>query len=242
MAAERRVRLLGLLLEVSSELDPNRMCSVGAELTGTSGAGLMLMSGDVVRGSVAATNAASALIEDVQFALGEGPCVDAYHQDRPVLEPDLANPATVRWPAFTDAVVDAGVCAIFGFPLRLGQVRLGALDLYRDRPGPLSDEQHADALAMADIATRMVLAMQAIAPSDQLAMGLQDGDLQYVVHQASGMVAAQLGVSVTQALIRLKAYAFGNAQPLRVVAEDVVERRLRFADGDGKTQVKRNET
>src|SRR5207249_7772270 len=73
---------------------------------------------------------------------GEGPCVDACRQDRVVAEPDLADPVTRRWLAFTRPALRAGARAVFGFPLRVGTVRLGALNLYRDRPGPLSGEQH----------------------------------------------------------------------------------------------------
>ncbi len=82
----------------------------------------------------------------MQYTLGEGPCVDAYQKDMVVSEPDLADPETVRWLAFTPPALQAGVRAVFGFPLRVGTVRLGALNLYRDRPGPLGAEQHADAL------------------------------------------------------------------------------------------------
>ena len=200
-----------------------------------SGAGIMLMSGDVPRGSVCTTDEPSSRIEQLQFELGEGPCVDAYNQDRPVLEPDLAEPITPRWLAFTAPAVEAGVRAIFGFPLEVGAVRLGALNLYRDRPGPLTDDQHADALVMADVAAQALLAMQANAPPGRLAAELEAGsDFQYVVHQASGMVAAQLDVSVGQALIRLRAHAFGNDRPLTRVAEEVVARRLRFDDRNGE--------
>ena len=119
--------------------------------------------------------------------------------------------------------------AVFGFPLHVGAVRLGALNLYRDRPGPLTDEQHADALVMADVAAQAVLVLQANAPPGQLAAELEAGaDFQYVVHQASGMVAVQLDVSVAEALMRLRAYAFGNGRPLTEVARDVVARTLRF--------------
>lgn len=193
------------------------------------GAGLMLMSGDVPRGSVCTTNDVSALIEELQYALGEGPCVDAYQQDRPVLEPDLAHPLTPRWLAFTGPALEAGVRSVFGFPLQVGAVRLGALNLYRDQPGPLTDDQHADALVMADVAAQAILVLQANAPAGKLAAELEAGaDLHYVVHQASGMVAAQLDVSVGHALIRLRAYALGNDRSLTEVAQDVVARRLRF--------------
>ena len=193
------------------------------------GAGIMLMSADVPRGSVCTTNEVSALVEQLQYTLGEGPCVDAYRQDRPVLEPDLAHPVTSRWVAFTGPAIEAGVRAVFGFPLRVGAVRLGALNLYRDRPGPLSDEHHADALVLAHIAAEAVLMLQANAPPGKLAEELETGaDFHYVVHQASGMVAAQLDISVGQALIRLRAHAFGNDRPLPQVAAAVVGRTLLF--------------
>jgi hypothetical protein len=185
---------------------------------------------------VCTTDEVSALIERLQFDLGEGPCIDAHSEDRPILEPDLADPAVPRWLAFSEPAVAAGVRAIFGFPLQVGAVRLGALNLYCDAPGSLSDEQHADALVMADIAAEAVLLMQAEAPPGALGAALQEGaDFQSVVHQASGMVSVQLQVSVGQALIRLRGHAFGSGRPLAAVARDVVERRLRFdrSSGDG---------
>lgn len=232
MIGERRLRILSMLAgEISPELETKRLCEVCAEVTGMTGAGLMLMDGDEPRGPVCATNQASALVEALQFELGEGPCVDAYLQDRPVLEPDLAAPITPRWLAFTGPAAEAGVRAIFGFPLRVGAIRIGALNLYCDRSGPLSDDQHADALVMADVAAQALLLMQANAPPGRVAAELEaSGDFQYVVHQASGMVAAQLDVTFAQALVRLRAYAFGNDRHLTEVSEDVVARTLRFDD------------
>jgi hypothetical protein len=187
------------------------------------------MSGDTQQGSVCSSNEVSALIEELQYTFGEGPCVDAYRHDRPVLEPDLANPATARWLVFTPAAVAAGAQAIFGFPVQVGTIRLGALNLYRDQPGDLSDDQHADALVMAGVAARAVLAAQAKAPPAELAAELErGGNFRLVVHQASGMVAAQLGIGLGEALVRLRAYAFANDRMLSDVAEDVVARRLRF--------------
>jgi GAF domain-containing protein len=161
--------------------------------------------------------------------------VDAYREDRPVCESDLADPVTPRWLGFTAPAVAAGVRAVFGFPLHTGAARLGALNLYRDRPGPLTDEQHADALVMSDVAAQAVLIMQAQAPPGELARALEAGaDFQFVVHQASGMVAAQLDVSIAEAMIRLRAHAFGNGRPLSEVAADVVARTLRFDTSTGE--------
>jgi ANTAR domain len=232
----RRERVLGLLVGGGEGgFGTKRLCQVCARATAMSGAGIMLMSGDVPHGSLCTANEMSDVVEQLQYSLGEGPCVDAYRQDFPVLEPDLARPSTPRWLAFAPPAIAAGVRAVFGFPLQVGAVRLGALNLCRDRPGPLSDDQHADALVMAGIAAQAILVLQAGAPPDELASELGAGaDFHYVVHQASGMVAAQLEVSVGQALVRLRAYAFGHDRSLTEVAKDVVARELRFDAASGQ--------
>lgn len=201
-----------------------------------------MMSGDIQRGSLCTSNTVSALIEELQFSLSEGPCLDAFHDERPVLEPDLAHPHDVRWMAFTQAALDAGVRAIFGFPISVGPVKLGALNLYRDAPGGLTNEQHGDCLILADIVARSVIMMQANATPGQLAQEFEAGaDFELGVHQASGMVAAQLGVSVGQALIRMQAHAFGNDRSLRSVARAVVGRELRFDGPAGPVLITQSE-
>lgn len=230
MADERTERVVALLRTPDGQdVDVARLAEVCAEVTGASGAGLMVMSGDMSLGAIATSDHVSAVIEDLQFALGEGPCIDSYHEGRPILVPDLSDPAVGRWISFAPAAIEAGAAAIFAFPLQVGNARLGALNLYADRPRSLTVEQHADAIVVAGLAAQMLLMVQAKAPPGVLAHELSDGaNLQYVVHQASGMVAAQLEVSVTQALIRLRGHAFGEGRPLKDVARDVVERRLRF--------------
>ena len=206
-----------------------RLCEVSTNVTGVSGSGVMLMSGDVPRGAVCSSNAVSAAIEDLQYMLGEGPCMDAYTNGRVVAVPDLSDPTMTAWPAFRPQAVQAGARAMFGFPVGVGAVRLGALNLYRDRTGPLSDEQHADALVMADVAAWWVLDLQADAPMDALAAALEIGaDFHFAVQNAAGIVSVQLGISVTESLIRLRAYAFSRDRPLGDVAREVIEHRLRL--------------
>ena len=230
MAGDRLHRILAELSAGGGDAwSSARLCGVCPGIVGVNGAGVMLMSGDIPRGSLCTSNEVSQLIEELQFTLGEGPCVDAYQQDRVVAEPDLADPVTPRWFGFTPPALAAGVQAVFGFPLRVGAVRLGALNLYRDWPGPLSGDQHADALVVADVAARWVLEAQAGAPVDAVAEALETGaDFHFVVHNAAGMVSVQQGTSVTEALIRLRAYAFSNDRLLADVADDVVARRLRL--------------
>lgn len=231
MGVDRRLRILSELTRAPGQPTAG-LCNVAANVIEVSGAGIMLMSGDVPRGSVCTSDDVSAVIEEVQYAVGEGPSVDAYNEDRTVAEPDLRHPRELRWPAFAAPVLEAGVRAVFAYPLRVGAVRIGALDLYREHPGPLTEEQHANAVVMAEVGALVVLAMQAGAPPGELAAELQaGGEFRYVVHQASGMIAAQLDVSVGVALIRLRAFAFANDRSITDVAEHVVARKLRF-DGD----------
>ena len=229
MAGDRLQRILAAFASGGDGWSSARLCEVCPGIIGADGAGVMLMSGDVPRGSLCTTNAVSHLIEELQYTLGEGPCVDAYRDDTVVTEPDLADPVTRRWVAFTPPALEAGVRAVFGFPLRVGTVRLGALNLYRDSPGPLSGDQHADALVVADVAARWVLEAQAGAAPDAIARELEIGaDFHYIVHNAAGMVSVQNGISVAEALIRLRAFAFSSDRLLADVAGDVVARTLRL--------------
>lgn len=230
MAGKRLERILAALTSSGEEkVSARRLCESASTVLGVTGSGLMLMAGDVAYGSLCTTDEVSELIEELQYSLGEGPCVDAYNHDRVIAEPDLADPAVTRWAAFAPPALRVGVRAVFAFPLRVGAVRLGALDLYENRPGHLTDDQHADALVIADVVATWILETQARAPFRTVAPALDaDADFHLVVHNAAGMVSVQLGIGVTEAMLRLRAYAFGHERPLTSVAEDVVARRLRF--------------
>jgi hypothetical protein len=100
-------------------------------------AGVALMTSAGREGTLAAIEGPVAAMEDLRQTLGEGPCFDASRDGRPVLEPDLARSGGMaRWPGFGPAAVEAGIAAIFAFPLQIGAIRLGVLDLYRDTPRP----------------------------------------------------------------------------------------------------------
>jgi hypothetical protein len=228
--SDRLLRILARLkVDEGAEAHSGRLCEVCAEVVDMSGAGIMLMSEDRQQGSICTSDPVSARIEELQYTLGEGPCVDAYQRAQPVLEPDLATAEPGRWSAFTPAAVAAGARAVFGFPMQIGNARLGALNLYRNAPGPMSDEQHRDALMVAGVAARAVISMQAEGPPGELAAELEAGsDFRWVVHQATGMIAVQLDIGVGDALVRLRARAFAEDRPVTDVAKDVVVRRVRF--------------
>src|ERR1700691_1990021 len=135
--------------------------------------------------------------------------------------PGFRSPA----PGCAPAASMAGAAAVFAFPLVVGAIRAGVLGLYRDRPGPLSDFQLGDALVFADTATMLLLDAQD-RPASLVSYRAE-------VDQATGMLTEQLGVSITDAFVRLRAYAYANDIQLADVARDIVARRLRlFPDPD----------
>jgi hypothetical protein len=207
------------------------VCTACADVVGATGAGIMFRLEDSHHGSLGSSDEVSGLIEELQFTLGEGPCVDAYDSRRPVSEPDLANPTERRWPAFSGPALDAGVRAVFAFPLQVGAIRLGALDVQFDHPGDLLAEQRNDVLTIADVVTRALLDLQAAVEPGGLAPELAAAEeLRTEVHQASGMVSVQLSISVADALVRLRARAYAEGRPIRDVAHDVITRRLTFEE------------
>jgi ANTAR domain len=209
----------------------DRVCAAGVLLLSLRGAGLSLIVDGELRGTAGVSDPGIAVVQQLQLALGEGPCVDAWGGGVVVLEPDLADPVLVRWPAFALAGVEAGVRAVFAFPLQIGAIGIGVLVLYRDRPGVLSEEELTRGLVLADVATQIIVGLQAGAPADKLHELLASEPPHWAeVHQATGMVAVQLGVALDEAFVRLRARAFAEGRPLRLLARDVVDGRLRFED------------
>jgi hypothetical protein len=216
---------------------PARLCAECLSGLPVSGVGVALMTADGPSGVVlAATDGRARQLEELQFALGEGPCVEASGSGRPVLRSDLAAAGSARRPRFGAAALDAGVHAIFAFPLRVGAIRVGVLDLYRDTPGPLTALDLADALAFADAATIVVLHLQDHDVNTALSGPI---DSQAEVHQATGMITIQLGINLDEALLRLRAHAYATGQTVSTVAADVVNRRLHFDDSDPDTTTQR---
>jgi hypothetical protein len=176
--------------------------------------------------------ATSAALEDAQFTLGQGPFPEAAAGGSPVLVPDVAD-ALERWPVFTPAALGLGVGAVFAFPLCIGAISVGVLLAHRTAPGPLTIEQLADALALADAVTVLVLHCEpptgdpAGADRARPRPGWeQPPTYRAEVHQATGVLSVQLKVSLAEALVRLRAHAYTTDRPISEVAADVVAHRL----------------
>jgi hypothetical protein len=207
------------------------ICQLCSQLLGITGAGISMVTATGNRGVVCATDEVSARIEDLQFTLGEGVCVEAVTSGVPVMVADLhglIGTAAERWPAFMEGAVAAGVRAVFALPLRVGQFSVGALDLYRDVPGTLTTGQLSAALTAADAATAALLQLDTGSASSFADSAAGRASYQLQVHQASGMVMIQAGVTIEEAFLLLRAHAFAGGRSVADVARDVVERRLRF--------------
>lgn len=207
------------------------------EAVGVTGAGLVLATGMGSLDPVYVTDSRAGGAEELQVTTGEGPGIDALESGRPILVGDLAAPmSNLRWPMFAADVGRHGVCAMYSLPLALGAIGVGVLDLYHDTAGHLDQEQLMDALIYADTALLLVLDAECgiATPADGENLSGAAPVLWHAeVHQAAGLVSAQLGVPVFDALVRLRAYAYGHSMRLTDVAHAVVERRLRFHPDDG---------
>ena len=179
--------------------------------------------------TLCASDSHAARIDELQFDLGEGPCWDALATRRPVLAPDLHGTVPSSWPVFLQAIGDAPVGALYAFPLALGSLEIGAVDLYAERPGTLSEAQITDALALAGMVALQVLRRTLSAQPVTEDAEAGDGYSRRVVHQATGMILAQLGLSAADALLVIRGHAFSHERSVREVAADIVARRLEFS-------------
>lgn len=223
--------LLALVRDVTDDRAlAQQICQVCADGLEMDGAAISLLTASPSRQTLWATDATAQRLEDLQFTLNEGACMEAAASGCPVLVPDLRRSVHVaRWPMFAAAVLEqteAG--ALFALPLQWGAVNLGVMDLYRRAPGSLNAAQHRDLFSAVDTAALMMLGLRTDpGHSDWLDPAIGG---RAEIHQATGMVLAQLGIGATDALARLRGYAFTQQRLLIDVARDVVAQRLSFTE------------
>jgi hypothetical protein len=232
VAGERKVRIWEWIAAAHEGDGAVSVAAVGraaARWLGVDGASVTAISDLIAREPLFASDQLSARLEELQFTTGEGPTAGDFRLGSPVLIPDLET-AAARWPGFVSAAVAAGARAMFALPLQVGAIRVGVLTLYRAKPGALAPDALADGLVLADVALQLILDAAAGVsgrPEYRPLAGLSDSRAE--VYQAIGMVSVQLGVSLEDAFVRLRAHAFAGSQALADVADDVVTRALRFS-------------
>ncbi len=208
-----------------------RLCRAAQRALPASGVGLSLIASSGAQALSVASSSVSEVVEELQFVLGEGPCRDAYAARQPVLAADLS--LDTRWPAYSAAARNEGVEAVFAFPLHIGSACLGILDVYQDRPGLLAPNTITQAVIFAEVAIMTILEDPHEGGADEALFEADDGETNRLeLYQAQGMVTVQLGVGLSEAMARLRAYAFANDRRLRDVAYDIVTRKLSLEKDD----------
>jgi hypothetical protein len=205
------------------------LCSVAAEFMALDGAIIALTNKGDALTSLCTSNVAAGALMDLENTLGEGPTMDASRGDA-IEDFDLLRTTTTNWSTYRPEAAALGARAVFGYPVRLGAIRFGALTLFRYVPGPLSANQSLDAYLMASVIGRAILTIQAGGSPNRLVGELSsESPLNFRVHQAAGMLAVQASMSVKDALVFLQAHAFGTGCQLTDLAQRVVSRSTCFA-------------
>jgi hypothetical protein len=232
VSADRRKHLQDLLAEHRNAADLLRgICELCVTELAVSGVRVRVLGAPSADGGGALVYSSDELgvrLDDLANTAGSAPCIDAYEFGRPVLVPNLTADGA-RWPGFTADAITAGAAAVFSFPLQIGGVRLGVLEMHRRSAGSLTQVQLTDALLLADAATDTIFDdVHGVAPLTLSRLV----DIQAEVHQATGMVAVDIQVNLAEALLRIRGHAFAHHMTLVEVAKDIIERRLRLDNGE----------
>jgi len=187
--------------------------------------------------TLAASDEVAARLDELQFDLGEGPCWDAMNLARPVLAPDLRGGTDGRWPAFSKAVLDQGVSSLFAFPLLVGPLRIGAVDLYSAETVDFTSTNSRQAGVLADAVGRLILrlALNEIGGESERT---SNAFSRRAVHQATGMVIAQLGITAADAQLIIQGHAFATGSTMMDVAQRIVDSDLAFIRGEHGIEVR----
>lgn len=216
----------------------DRLCHACVELLQVDGASISLTLDGEQRGTFGSSGSLGRHLDELQFTLGEGPCLDATNSNRPVLVADLDDATDTRWPAFSREVLRAGIGAVFALPVRLSAQPVGALDLFRVARGPLPDRALAGGLLAAQLAAIPLLDLLADHGEWVSAGQPEDGWTQLAslerveIYQATGMIMGALDVDASDALVRLRAHAFAHSTTAGQVAAAIVNRWLSLDSPD----------
>jgi hypothetical protein len=200
------------------------LCSTCVEPTGVDGGAVAVLSGRGTSLLLHATDDVARAVEDLQLTMGEGPTLDAVTSGVPVLVPDTRDHTeqSDRWPALLSELADLDVRAMFAFPVRVGEIALGTLDLYRSTPGGLSPEQVGVGVTIGEAVGESLLT-----PDPRAGGGLS---YPMTVHRAAGMVMVQLDTTIDSALVQLRAAAFEAGVNVTTVAAEVLDGNRRFTE------------
>jgi GAF domain-containing protein len=212
----------------------DRLCKACVVLLDIDAAAISLVFAGASSGTLGSSGAPARMYDELQFTLGEGPCLDSVAQRIPILVVDLADPEEVRWPAYGPAMLGHQIRGVTAIPIVVAGEFVGALDLFRAQPGPLPGADLVGGVAAAELAGIPVLDLMdadlqaAVADPNSDAWTELNTLSRAEVSQATGMLVAQLEVEPAEALVRLRAHAYATGRGVTDVARDILDRRLRL--------------
>ncbi len=210
---------------------PSELCDAFVAALPITGASISVFDAAGRQSTICASDPTAARIDELQLELGEGPHWDALHTAQPVFAAALDREPHHDWPVFAAAAQELGVGALFAFPMSMGAAIVGVVDLYSTEAGELSDRDVATATRLTDRVARHAVRQALDSARDDAPVELPAAPaMRREVHQATGMIIAQLGVTATEAFSRLRAYAFANARTVHEVAHDIITHVLDFRD------------
>jgi len=212
----------------------DRLCDACVLLFDIDAAAISLVFDGASSGTLGSSGPPARTYDELQFTLGEGPCLDSVSGRTPVLVADLADPDEARWPIYGPALLSHQIRGVFAMPVLVAGEHVGALDLFRAQPGGLAEDHFAGAIVAAELAGAPLLDVM----NDNLLAAVNDPESnawaelnalsRAEVGQATGMLVAQLGVEPAEALVRLRAHAYATGRSSTDVARDILDRRLKL--------------
>jgi GAF domain-containing protein len=212
----------------------DRLCEACVVLLDIDAAAISLVFDGTPSGTLGSSGAPARMYDELQFTLGEGPCLDSVAQKGPVLVADLAEIDDSRWPVYAPAMLAHRIRGVFAMPVVVAGEHVGALDLFRNQPGGLDGRRMAGAASAAEIAGLPLLDLlnndlrAAVNDPESTAWAELHALSRVEVSQATGMLVAQLDVDPAEALVRLRAHAYATGRSATDVARDILDRRLRL--------------
>jgi hypothetical protein len=212
----------------------DRLCEACVVLFGVDAAAISLVFDGANTGTLGSSSEHARTCDELQFVLGEGPCLESITRRAPVLVLDLADPDDARWPVYGPAMLDLQIRGVYAMPVVVAGEYVGALDLFRAEPCRLEEEQFSGAVVAAELAGIPLLDLldgdlhAAAADPASNAWAELNALSRAEVSQATGMLVAQLEIEPAEALVRLRAHAYSTGRSATDVARDILDRKLRL--------------
>ena len=212
----------------------DRLCQACVDLFDVDAAAISLILEGAPTATLGSSDDAARTLDELQFTLGEGPCLDSVAHRKPVFVVDLADPGDRRWPAFGPAMLAQQIRGVYAVPVVVAGEYVGALDFFRERPGRLDNKDFIGAIAAAELAGIPLLDLldadlrAAVTDPSSDAWAELNALSRAEVSQATGMVVAQLEIDPAEALVRIRAHAYATGRNATDVARDILNRRLKL--------------